>query len=166
MLARAHTYTVFGLEAVPVEIEVDIRPGLPSLTIVGLPDQVVKESRERVRSAILNSQFLVPHQRITVNLAPAELKKVGGHFDLAIALGILAASAQVEPAAVDGVISVGELALDGSLRGVPGLLPIALAVRMSARRTLLVPAANADEAAIVDQVRCAGWEPCDKPSNI
>ena len=153
MLARGHSYATVGLEAVPIEIEVDARLGLPSLSVVGLPDQAVKEARERVRSAILNSQFQLPQSRITVNLAPADLKKEGGVFDLAIALGVLAATHQLDPARLAEVILVGELALDGSLRPVPGMLPIAMAARHSKRRTLLVPAANAAEAAVVDRIQ-------------
>ena len=149
MLARAHAFTLVGLEAVPIEIEVDANAGLPGLTMVGLPDQAVKEARERVRSAILNSQFQLPQRRLTVNLAPADLKKTGGLFDLAIALGILAATGQLDPAALCEVALVGELALDGSLRPTPGILPMVLAARHGRRRTLLVPSTNAREAGVV-----------------
>ncbi len=150
MLARSHSYALLGLEALPIDVEVDAGQGLPSLTVVGLPDQAVKEARERVRSAILNSQFQVPNRRLTVNLAPADLKKEGGAFDLAIALGILAASGQADCARLDAVVAIGELALDGRLRPVPGLLPIAVAARRRRRTTLVVPAANAAEAAVVE----------------
>ena len=153
MLARGFAYTIVGLDALLIDIEVDAAPGLPALTIVGLPDQAVKEARERVRSALLNSQFELPQRRLTVNLAPADLKKEGGAFDLAIALGILAASGQLDPAALERTAAVGELALDGSVRSSPGVLPVALAVRAARRRrTLLVPSANAREAAVVDGV--------------
>ncbi len=159
MLARSHAYALAGLEALPVDIEIDTAIGLPSLTIVGLPDQAVKEARERVRSAILNSQLKVPEGRITVNLAPADLKKEGGLFDLPIALGILAASGQLDPAALERLIPIGELALDGSLRPVPGVLPIALAMKATAPgQCLIVPKANASEAAAVEglEIRPAG----------
>lgn len=126
----------------------DVARGLPALTIVGLPDQAVKEARERVRTAIVNSQFRLPSQRLTVNLAPADVKKEGGVFDLAIALGILAASGQVDPTEVANVVALGELALDGSLRPIRGVLPITLALRHARRRRLLVPTANAAEAAV------------------
>lgn len=151
MLARALSYTTLGLTAVPVDVEVDANRGLPSFTLVGLPDQAVKEAKERVRAAVLNSQFRLPSLRFTVNLAPADLKKEGGVFDLAIALGLLAACGELEPQAVAGVVALGELALDGSLRPVRGCLPIAMALR-SSRTPLLVPEANAPEAAVVKGV--------------
>jgi len=158
MLARGYSYALVGLEALPIEVEVDSGQGLPGFTVVGLPDQAVKEARERVRSAILNSQFRLPKWRITVNLAPADLKKEGGLFDLAIALGVLAASGQLDPAKLDSVVVAGELALDGSLRPIPGILPIAMAARGGKRRTLLVPAANAGEAAVVDTLQVIAIE--------
>jgi len=151
MLARTTSYTTFGIDAVAVEVEVDAARGLPTFALVGLPDQAVKEARERVRSAILNSQYSLPPQRFTVNLAPADVKKAGGVFDLAIALGLLAASGQLDPAPLASVVVLGELALDGSVRPVHGVLPIALALRRS-RRRLLVPASNAPEASVVDGV--------------
>ena len=127
MLARAHTYALCGLEAVPIDVEIDCAQGLPSLTVVGLPDQAVKEARERVRSAITNSQYDLPGHRVTINLAPAELKKEGGHFDLSMALGMLAASGQLDPAKLDEIVVVGEVALDGRLRAIPGLHPMVMA---------------------------------------
>src|SRR3989338_5452238 len=111
MLARTISYTTLGLDAIPVDVEVDAGRGLPGLTLIGLPDQTVKEARERVRTAILNSQYHLPSQRLTVNLAPADIKKEGGVFDLAIALGTLAASGQVDPSLVAQVAVLGELAL-------------------------------------------------------
>jgi magnesium chelatase family protein len=146
MLARTLSYTTLGLDAFPVAVEVDAGRGLPALTIVGLPDQTVREAKERVRSAILNSQYEIPSMRFTVNLGPADLKKEGGVFDLAIALGVLAASRQLDPAALEPMIILGELALDGSVRGVRGVLPIAFALRRSPSR-IFVPEANAAEAA-------------------
>ncbi len=152
MLARAHTYALVGLEALPIDIEIDCAQGLPSLTVVGLPDQAVKEARERVRSAIVNSQYDLPGHRVTINLAPAELKKEGGHFDLGIALGMLAASGQLDPAKLDEIVVVGEVALDGRLRAIPGILPMVMAERRGKRRLMLVPAANAQEASVVNHV--------------
>ena len=149
MLARVSTFALIGLEAVPVDIEVDVAQGLPGLTLVGLPDQAVKEARERVRSAIRNSQFSFPETRVTVNLAPADVKKEGGHFDLAIALGIVASGGQLDPASLRQVAAVGELALDGSLRATPGILPIVMAARARKPSAILVPAANATEASVV-----------------
>ena len=151
MLARTLSYTTAGLEAFAVAVEVDAGRGLPALAIVGLPDQAVKEAKERVRSAILNSQYELPSVRFTVNLAPADLKKEGGVFDLAIALGVLAASRQVDPEPLSAAVVLGELALDGSVRAVPGVLPIALALRRQKRR-LLVPAANAAEASLIEGI--------------
>ncbi len=160
MLARAVSYITLGVDALQVDVEVDAAQGLPGLTIVGLPDQAVKEAKERVRSAIVNSQYRLPSLRLTVNLAPVDIRKTGGLFDLAIALAILAASDQLDPASLSSAILVGELALDGRLRPVPGVLPIALAARPrpdddqsrggQSRRRLLVPAPNAPEAALVD----------------
>jgi magnesium chelatase family protein len=129
-------------------VEVDGGRGLPGFSIVGLPDQAVREARERVRSAILNSQYELPSKRFVVNLAPADVKKEGGVFDLAIALGILAASHQLDPAALSSVAVLGELALDGGVRPVHGTLSIALALGKR-KRPLLVPSANAPEAAVI-----------------
>lgn len=151
MLARAISYTTLGLEALPIEVEVDAARGLPTFTIVGLPDQAVKEAKERVRSAIVNSQYQLPSSRFTVNLAPADVKKAGGVFDLAIALGLLAVSGQVDPARLASIVALGELALDGSVRPVPGVLLIARALRGCGRQ-LFVPTRNAPEAAIVEGV--------------
>ena len=148
MLARVTSYTTIGLDALPVDVEVDAARGLPALAIVGLPSQAVKEARERVRSAILNSQYRLPSQRFIVNLAPADVKKEGATFDLAIALGILAASGQLDPVQLASAVVVGELALDGSVRPIQGTLPMALALRDHPRR-FLVPSPNAAEAALV-----------------
>ena len=137
-----------GLAAPEVGVEVHLSNGLPSFSIVGLPEAAVRESRERVRSALLNSGFDFPTRRITVNLAPADLPKEGGRFDLPIALGILAASDQLPPACLDGLECLGELGLGGELRPVRGVLTATLAaVRCS--RTLVLPLDNAEEAALV-----------------
>jgi magnesium chelatase family protein len=147
-LAIIHTRAGLGLEAPEVQVEVHLANGLPGMTLVGLPEAAVKESRERVRSALVNSGFDFPNtRRITLNLAPADLPKEGGRFDLPIALGLLVASGQIPPEALSRVECVGELALDGGLRRVPGILPLALATRL-AERQLILPAANADEAAL------------------
>lgn len=139
-----------GINAPLVTVEVHISNGLPSLSIVGLPETAVKESKDRVRGAVLNSRFEFPAQRITINLAPADLPKEGGRFDLAIALGILAASGQIQKASLQTYECVGELSLGGDLRAVGGVLPVSLQAR-NAGRTLIVPAENADEAALVRQ---------------
>src|SRR5262245_17298966 len=126
-LAIVYSRATLGVESPLVTVEVHLSGGLPNFTIVGMPETAVKESRERVRSALLNSQLEFPQQRITINLAPAELPKTGGRFDLAIAIGILAASGQVDAAALNELVFIGELALSGEVRGVGGLLPGLLA---------------------------------------
>ena len=152
MLAKSIAACVVGIDAHPIEIEADVADGLPAMHLVGLPDPAVKEARERVRAAIINSQFEFPFGRITVNLAPADLKKEGPAFDLPIALAILAASGQVDPARVQDVTVVGELALDGALRPIRGALPIAWQLRRARQPQLILPAANAAEAALVHEV--------------
>src|SRR6059036_4187222 len=149
MLASLRTAAVFGIEACPVHVEVDVSFGFPGFTMVGLPDASVRESRDRVRSAIRNSGFEFPAHRITVNLAPADVRKGGASFDLPIALGILAASGVVERRHVPEIVLLGELSLDGSIHGTRGVLPIAAAARRDGLAGILLPAANASEAAIV-----------------
>jgi len=151
MIAKVYSASCFGIEAWCVEIEVDVSGGLPQTTIVGLPDQAVKESKERVRSAIKNSGFPFSPKKLTINLAPADLKKEGPSFDLAIALGILISSGDVKPESAESFLFLGELALDGSLRKVKGALPAAqLAKKMN--RALIIPSQNAQEAAIETDV--------------
>lgn len=149
-LAVVYSRAQVGISAPLVTVEVHLSNGLPSLSIVGLPEAAVKESKDRVRSALLNSRFEFPTRRITVNLAPADLPKEGGRFDLAIALGILAASGQVPAQRLHEYEFIGELALTGELRCVRGVLPVALQAR-NAARTLVVPLENADEGALVNQ---------------
>lgn len=150
MLAKVTSCALIGLEGILVEVEVDSSPGFPSLTIVGLPDTAVKESTERVRTAIKNSGLSFPRSRLTINLAPADLRKEGPAYDLPIAVGILVASEQAWPQAVEGALFVGELSLDGSVRHIPGILPIAAFARQEGLKRLFVPAADAPEAALVD----------------
>lgn len=146
-LAIVHSRAQVGVQAPSVIVEAHLANGLPSLTLVGLPETAVKESKDRVRSAILNCAFEFPQRRITLNLAPADLPKDGGRFDLAIALGILAASGQIPVGALDKIECIGELALSGALRPVQGVLPAALAARASGC-TLIVPRSNAEEASL------------------
>jgi magnesium chelatase family protein len=146
-VAIIHTRAQEGITAPTVTVEVHLSNGLPSLSIVGLPETAVKESKDRVRSAIMNSRFEFPTRRITVNLAPADLPKEGGRYDLPIALGVLAASGQISPHALGQHEFIGELALTGELRSVSGTLPVALAARQTGR-SLLLPAGNAEEAAL------------------
>src|SRR5215204_899400 len=150
MLARVRSAAVFGIDASPVTIEVDIAFGLPGLTIVGLPDTSVRESRDRIRSAVRNSGFQFPVHRVTVNLAPADVRKAGASFDLPIALGVLAASGVIGRRDVDDVLILGELSLDGGIQCARGVLPIAVAARRRRFRGLLLPVGNSNEAAVVD----------------
>lgn len=146
-LSIVHSRAQIGVDAPAVTVEVHLANGLPSLTMVGLPEAAVKESKDRVRSAIINSGLQFPARRITLNLAPADLPKDGGRFDLAIALGILSASVQVPTLTLDDAECLGELALSGAVRAVRGVLPAALAAR-KAGRWLMVPRANAEEACL------------------
>ncbi len=147
-LAIIHSRASVGVEAPPVTVEVHISNGMPGFTLVGLPETTVKESRDRVRSAIVNSNFEYSSKKITVNLAPADLPKEGGRFDLPIALGILAASDQISADRLDQFEFVGELALSGELRSVKGVLPAAISA-IKAERCLVVPKENGDQAALV-----------------
>ncbi len=144
-LALLHSRARDGIDAPLVSVEVHLANGLPSLSIVGLPEMAVRESKDRVRGALINSGFAFPRRRITINLAPADLPKEGGRFDLPIALGILAASGQIPIHALEGREFIGELALSGALRPVKGVLPVALAARR-AGHALVLPRANASEA--------------------
>src|SRR4029077_18538111 len=137
------------VEACQVAVEVDVSFGLPQFTMVGLPDASVRESRDRVRSAIRNSGFAFPSHRITVTLAPADVRKAGSAFDLPIAIGILAAQGIVERREIADIVVLGELSLDGGIQPGRGVLPIAAAARKAGIAGVLLPAANASEAAIV-----------------
>ncbi len=154
MLARLHAAAVFGVEALPVSVEVDVSGGgLPGITMVGLPDTTVRESRDRVRSAIRNSGFPFPVGRVTVSLAPADVRKIGAAFDLPIALGILAASGILPQRDGREMTIVGGLSLDGGIPPMQGVLPIAVSARKTARPALIFPAANLAEAGIVADLR-------------
>ncbi len=154
MLAKISSISLLGLETYLVEIEVDVAQGLPAVAVVGLPDTAVKESKERVKSAIKNSGYCYPSERITINLAPADVRKEGPAFDLPIALGILAATSQINPESLKEYIILGELALDGKIRPVRGALSVALGMRTDKRkrRKLILPEENAAEAAVVNNV--------------
>jgi len=148
MLAKIQSVSVWGIDGHPVNVEVDISKGMPGISIVGLPDQAVKESRDRIKPAIKNSGFEFPQSKITINLAPADLKKEGSCFDLPVALGILAARQVISIEKAGEFYFTGELALDGSIRPVSGVLPMAMYVK-EAKGKFIVPKANAVEAAIV-----------------
>jgi len=150
MLACVRTAAVFGIEAAPVQVEVDVSFGLPSFTMVGLPDASVRESRDRVRSAIRNSGFEFPPHKVTVNLAPADVRKAGSSFDLPIALGVLAAAGQINRREIRDLLLVGELSLDGGIQAARGVLPVAAAARRDRYRGLLLPHSNRAEAAVVE----------------
>jgi magnesium chelatase family protein len=152
MLARAHTFTIEGLQARPVAVEVDIRAGLPAFTVVGLADAAVREARDRVRAAILNSGYEFPARRITANLAPGDVPKVGPGFDLALACAILAASAQLPGERLEGHALFGELSLDGEVRPCHGTLAIAQATGEAGLPALILAPLRAREAALVDEL--------------
>src|SRR5258705_4311849 len=147
MLARLRSAAVFGFAAPRVTIEVDVSFGLPGFTMVGLPDASVRESRDRIRSAVRNSGYEFPQHRVTVNLAPADVRKAGSSFDLPIALGVLAASGVISRRDVDDVLILGELSLDGGIQAARGVLPIAATARRRQFRGLVLPASNGPEAA-------------------
>ncbi len=152
MLAKVHSAAVLGIDSYPIEIEVNAGWGLPAVIIVGLPDAAVKESRDRVKTAIENSGYKYVMGRTTINLAPADVKKEGPSFDLPIAIGILAVNEQIQAANLEEFAIVGELALSGEVRSVNGVLPIALCAREQKKRGLIVPADNAAEAAVVQGI--------------
>jgi magnesium chelatase family protein len=152
MLAKVHTAAVLGIDSYPIEIEVNSGWGQPAVIIVGLPDAAVKESRDRVKTAIENSGFKYVMCRTTINLAPADVKKEGPSFDLPIAVGIRAVSEQIVAPNLNDFAIVGELALSGEVRSVNGVLPIALCAREQKKRGLIVPIDNAAEAAVVQGI--------------
>ena len=150
--AQVYTRSVVGLNAPSVMVEVHLSQGLPAVTMVGLPEAAVRESKDRVRSAIINSGFQFPNRRLTINLAPADLPKDGARLDLPIAIGILAASGQIDETVLAQYEFIGELALNGDLRGIAGALAVSRALKAE-QRTLIVPKDNADEAVKVDGVK-------------
>jgi magnesium chelatase family protein len=150
MLARMFSACLAGVEAALVRVEVDVSQGLPTFTTVGLPDPAVRESRERVRTAIRNSGFAFPLERVTVNLAPADVRKEGASFDLPIALGLLAATGAVKPDRLACLLVVGELALDGTIQPVRGVLPMALRASQSGLEGCLLAPGNAPEASVLE----------------
>ena len=152
MLARVRAAALQGIEAATVSVEVDVTSGLPSFTTVGLPGSTVRESRDRIRAAIRNAGFEFPVDRITVNLAPADLRKDSAAFDLPMALGILSATGILKQDRLARAVVLGELSLDGRVRPVRGVLPVALHCRRHGYGPLVVPVANAAEAAVVESI--------------
>ena len=158
MTARALSCVLAGIVARPIEVEVDVAGGLPHFTIVGLPGGAVRESKDRVRAALRNAGHPAPERRITVNLAPAHLRKEGAAFDLAIAAALLVADARLPERCLDGALVVGELSLDGGLKPLHGVLPMAVAARRAGAARLLLPAANASAAALVEGLEVLGLD--------
>ena len=156
MLAQVKSCSIYGLESFLVDVEVDISNGLPVFDIVGLPDVAVRESRERVRAAIKNQKYDFPIKRITLNLAPADIKKEGPHFDLPIALGILAATEQMPAGVLKKYAVIGELSLDGRVRPVNGVLPMAIEIKEQGLKGVVVPWENVEEASVIKGIEVVG----------
>ena len=162
MVNKVTTATVIGLDSYIVDVETDIINSLPAIVIVGLPDAAINEARARVRSAIKNSNYTFPDKKVVINLAPADLKKEGTNFDLPIAVGILIEECVIEPEKIKNYAFIGELSLDGALRSVTGVLPLVLGLKNAGLKNVIVPAANAKEAALVDGINVYGAETlCD-----
>ena len=155
-LATTHAVALLGIDGAVIEIEAHVGLGLPAFTLVGLPDTALSEARDRVRAALLNSGQAFPDRRLTVGLSPAMLPKAGAHFDLAIAVAVIAANGQLPVEALQGVVLLGELGLDGQVRPVRGILPLALAAAAAGWVRLVVPEPNAAEAALVAEVSVIG----------
>lgn len=156
MLAQVKSCSIYGIESFLVDVEVDISSGLPDFHIVGLPDVAVKESRERVRAAIKNQSYVFPIRRITVNLAPADIRKEGPHLDLPIALGILAATEQIPVEILKDYAIIGELSLEGKVRPVNGVLPMAIEIKESGLKGVMVPIENVEEASVIKGIEVVG----------
>jgi len=156
MVSKVITSSLYGIDGITVEVEVDISNGLPSFNIVGLPEASVRESRERVRSAIKNAGFDFPNDRITINLAPADVRKEGSSFDLPVAVGMLAAMGVIKQDRLNGYLITGELSLDGRIKGVRGVLPMALLSAKEKYASIVVPFENGPEAAVVKDIKVYG----------
>ena len=158
MLAKTKSYALNGVEGYEVSIEVDLNAGLPSYDTVGLADTAIKESKERVRSAIKNSLYSYPIRKITINLAPADTKKEGSHFDLAIALGILIASEEIESKTYNDYIILGELSLDGSINHIRGVMPLVISAVQKGYKKFIIPAQNAKEASYISGIEVYAFD--------
>lgn len=161
-IAKIDSCALSGMNGYIVNVEVDISSGLPGFDIVGLPDAAVKESKERIRAAIKNSGLTMPPKRITVNLAPADIKKEGAYFDLPIALGILLASEQLSVSSASEMLFMGELSLDGEVRNVQGVLPMVISAFQNGKKKVFLPECNANEAAVVDGIEVYGIKSLDE----
>lgn len=156
MLAKVNSAALYGIDALRVGVEIDLASGLPQLATVGLPEGAVKESKDRIRAAVKNCGYTFPAKRITINLAPADIKKEGSAYDLPMAIGILAAEGTIEKKLLDDYFLIGELSLDGSVKAVRGALPIAMAAQKEKVKGLILPEQNAPEAAVVSEVEVLG----------
>ncbi|RQD70368.1 MAG: ATP-binding protein [Tindallia sp. MSAO_Bac2] len=154
MLSKVVTASIIGLHVVKIDVEVDTANGLPAVNIVGLPDAAVKESRDRVRAAIDNSDMEFPMQRVTVNLAPADSRKEGTHFDLPIAMAVLLSTEQANGDALQNTVVIGELSLDGTIMGVSGVLPMIMELKSQGYKRMIIPWDNYDEAMLVEGIQC------------
>ncbi len=156
MLAKVNSAALYGIDALRVEVEIDLASGLPQLATVGLPEGAVKESKDRIRAAVKNCGYNFPAKRITINLAPADIKKEGSAYDLPMAVGILAAEESIGKNLLDNYLLIGELSLDGSVKPVRGALPIAMAAKKEQVKGLILPEQNAPEAAVVSEIQVLG----------
>ncbi|HEY7219630.1 MAG TPA: YifB family Mg chelatase-like AAA ATPase [Candidatus Binatia bacterium] len=156
MLAKVNSAALYGIDALRVEVEIDLASGLPQLATVGLPEGAVKESKDRIRAAVKNCGYTFPAKRITINLAPADIKKEGSAYDLPMAVGILAAEGSIEKHRLDDYLLIGELSLDGSVKPVRGALSIAMAAKKENVKGIILPEQNAPEAAVVKEVEVLG----------
>jgi magnesium chelatase family protein len=156
MLAKVNSPALYGIDALRVEVEIDLASGLPQLATVGLPEGAVKESKDRIRAAVKNCGYTFPAKRITINLAPADIKKEGSAYDLPMAIGILAAEGLIEKKLLDDYLLIGELSLDGSVKSIRGILPIAIAAKRENFKGLILPEPNAAEAAVVHEIEVLG----------
>jgi magnesium chelatase family protein len=158
VLARVWSASILGIDAIQVGVEVDVNAGLPGIVVVGLPDAAVQESKERVKAALKNSDFAFPMRRIVINLTPADLRKEGPSFDLPISIGVLAASEQIDATLLGDHLFLGELSLDGTLRSIPGILPVAVAAESMGIKGLVIPKDNVKEAAVVEGLNVYGMD--------
>src|SRR5262245_41846258 len=156
MLAKVNSAALYGIDALRIDVEIDLASGLPQLATVGLAEGAVKESKDRIRAAVKNCGYTFPSKRITINLAPADIKKEGSAYDLPMAVGILAAEGLIEKQRLNEYLLIGELSLDGAVKPVRGALPIAMAAKKENVKGLILPLPNASEAAVVSELEVLG----------
>jgi magnesium chelatase family protein len=156
MLAKVNSAALYGIDALRVEVEIDLASGLPQLATVGLPEGAVKESKDRIRAAVRNCGYTFPTKRITINLAPADIKKEGSAYDLPMAVGILVAEGLIESKLINDYLLIGELSLDGTIKPVRGALPIAMAAKRENVKGVILPEQNSPEAAVVNEIEVLG----------